>query len=102
MRAILVPKLVSETCKRTFDFASLLPAAVTISTQTVTATVYSGTDSSPSALISGSASASGSVVTQAFTAGTAGVLYELKCVITTSDSQTLVIVAYLAVIQDLP
>lgn len=101
-RITLPPKLAGETAKVAFDFASLLASAETISTQVVTSTVYSGTDASPSALISGAASATGSIVTQSVTGGVVGVLYELLCTITTSATQTRQISAFLAVVQDLP
>lgn len=97
-RVDLLPKLQGATAKYTFDFSSQLGVGVTISTQAVTAAVYSGTDASPSSIISGSATASGAVVTQAITGGTTGVVYVLTCQITTSDSQTLQLVAYLPVI----
>lgn len=84
-----------------FDFTSLLAVGETISTQVCTATVYSGTDASPSSIISGAASSSGAVVSQLITGGTLGVLYELRCVITTSAGQTLVLAGYLAIIPDL-
>lgn len=92
------PKLVGATQTIQFDFASLLAVGETISTQAVTSTVYSGTDASPSSMISGSASASGTIVSQKITAGTEGVMYYLKCTITTSTSQTLVITGFLAVV----
>lgn len=101
-RQTLQPKFSGETVKYEFDFAGQLASGETISTQTVTAAVYSGTDASPSSIISGSASASGSVVTQAITAGTIGVIYELTCTITTSASQTLIITGYLPIIPKLP
>lgn len=98
MSRVEIPsKYVGETVKQTFDFAGLLASGETISTQTVTALTYSGTDASPSSIISGSASASGTIVTQALTAGTAGVIYELTCQITTSASQTLQLTGYLAI-----
>ena len=93
-------KLANETIILTFDFTSRLTAAETISTQSVAATVYSGTDASPSSLISGSASASGQKVTQKITAGTLGVTYLLVCTITTSLGQTLQLSGYIAVIPD--
>lgn len=101
MRVILDTKLVSEIKNVQFDFTSQLAANETLSTEVVTCTVFSGTDSSPSSMISGSASASGAVVTQLITLGTVGVTYELKCVVTTSGGQTLVIVGFLTVTQDL-
>lgn len=101
-RIVLESKYLAETKKYDFDFASQLAVGETISTQVCTATVYSGTDASPSSIISGSASASGSVVTQAITAGTLGVIYEITCTITTSASQTLVLSGFLSIVPKLP
>ena len=100
-RITLQPKLAGETRKYPFNFASGLASDETISTQVVTATVYSGTDASPSLIVSGAATASGSIVTQAIIGGVVGVIYELLCTITTSTSQTLELSAALAIIQDL-
>jgi len=94
------PKLSGDTVTVTFDFTSRLAVSETISTQSVTCTVYSGTDASPSSMISGSASASGAIVSQNITAGTVGVMYQLACTITTSASQTLVMTGFLAVVPD--
>jgi len=101
-RVILAPKLQGETQTYTFDFASQLAVGETISTQSVAATVYSGTDASPSSIISGSASAAGTVVSQKLTAGTVGVIYTLVCTITTSASQTLQLAGYLAITPSVP
>ena len=100
-RAQLDPKLAGSTRTYTFDFTSDLAVGETISTETVTATVYSGTDASPSSLISGSASASGAVVSQKIAGGVVGVIYELLCTITTSAGQTLTKAGFLAVVSDL-
>ena len=97
-RVTFPPKLQGSTQNVTFDFISLLAVGETISTKTVTNTVYSGVDASPSAMISGSASSSGTIVTQAITAGVVGVIYYLTCTITTSASQTLVLTGFLTVI----
>ena len=97
-RTIFATKAVSETKKLTFDFLSDLGVTETISSAPVTAAVFSGTDATPSAIVSGSSSISGSVVTQAITAGTAGVTYLLTCTATTSASQVLIIQAYLSVV----
>lgn len=97
-RVILSSKLLGETSSASFDFTSRLAAAVTISTKVVAATTYSGTDASPSSIISGAAANSGQVVTQMITGGTLGVTYLLTCTITTSDSQTLQLVAFLTVV----
>jgi hypothetical protein len=101
-RVILPSKYAGETAKYEFDFAGLLGVTETISTQVCTAAVYSGTDASPSSVVSGSASASGTIVTQTFTAGVLGVIYEITCTITTSASQTLALTGFLSIIPKLP
>lgn len=97
-RITLEAKPSGETCTEIFDFTSRLALAETISTATVTAAVYSGTDASPSAVVSGSASISGAQVSQKLTAGTLGVTYLLTCTVTTSTSQTLSIFAFLTIV----
>ena len=96
-RIILQGKLLGETKTYPFPFISQLAAGETISTAVTTAAVYSGTDASPSSIVSGSATISGQTVTQAITAGTLGVTYLLTCTITTSLSQTLLLEAFLTV-----
>lgn len=86
----------SETIPITFDFTRLLGAR-TISTKTVTASVWRGTDGNPSATISGSASESGGIVTQKVTGGIDGVDYRYRCSATLSDGDVLVLGAVLAV-----
>lgn len=81
-----------------FDFTSRLAVGETISSATVTAAVSTGTDSSPSSIVSGSASISGARVTQTLTAGTVGVIYKLTCTATTSLSNVFIMTAFLAVI----
>jgi len=98
MRTTFEAKLLGETVTETFDFTSRLANAETISTAVVTATTYSGTDASPSAIVSGSATISGKKVLQNVTAGTLGVTYLLVATITTSLSQTLQLAAYLVVV----
>lgn len=88
----------AETIKQVFDFVSRLAVSETISTAAVTATVHSGTDASPSSLISGSASISGTKVTQTLTAGIEGVTYLLTCTVTTSAGQTLILAGYINVV----
>lgn len=91
-------KLTGETQTYTFDFTSRLAASETLSTASVTAAVYSGTDASPSAIVNGSATISGQRVTQSLTAGTLGVTYLLSCTVTTSASQTLLLEAFLTIV----
>jgi hypothetical protein len=94
----LPAKFVGETTSVSFNFLSRLAVSETLSTATVTASVYSGVDASPSAIVSGSASISGSTVTQLVTAGTSGVTYVLLCTVTTSTGQTLQQSALLSVV----
>lgn len=97
-RTIFPPKKQGEIVNLQFDFISKLPSGVTISTQSVTASVWSGVDANPSAIVSGAASASSTIVTQKVTSGVAGCTYALLCSITTSDGQTLQMSAYLTVL----
>lgn len=99
-QVFLPPKLVGESPILPFDFASRLGVTETISTQVVTATVYSGVDATPSSIISGSATASGTIVSQKVTAGVLGVIYQLACTITTSLGQTLLLTGFLAIVPD--
>lgn len=95
-RISLESKLAAAT--RDYDFTFTLPAGVTISSAVTTAAVYSGTDASPSALIDGAVSISGTTVTQSITGGTVGVLYSLFCVATCSDGQVLDLTGILAIV----
>ena len=97
-RIVLEPKNAAETVSIVFDFASQLAVGETLSSATVTAVVYSGVDSSPSAIISGSAAISGTKITQKVTGGTLGVTYVLTCAVVTSTSQTLQMIGYLVVV----
>lgn len=104
-RAQFDPLLVGAKKNVTFDFLSDLAIGETISTKVVAASVFSGTDASPSSLVSGAASSSGTVVTQlidGIVGGVLGVVYELACTITTSGGQTLRQTGYLSLIPDLP
>lgn len=100
-RIITDPKPAGETTNLVFDFISKLAIGETISTQVTVATVYSGTDASPPAVINGAATVSGSQVTQSVKAGTAGVLYQLVCTVTTSLSKTLQLSTFMVVVPDL-
>lgn len=99
-KAIFEGKRAGETRLLAFDFAPLLASGETLSTQSVAATVYTGTDASPSGVISGSATASGSVVSQKVAGGTAGNIYNLICTVTTSTGQTLKIAGLLAILPE--
>jgi hypothetical protein len=85
-----------------FNFVSQLAVGETIENATVTASVYTGVDANPSAIVSGAATINGTVVMQLITGGVLGVIYELLCKIVTSLGQTIEQSGYLAIIPDLP
>ncbi len=104
MRTVLQPKLLSDTRTYQFDFSSLLGSGESISSASVVATVYSGTDPSPSSIVNGSAVLASPLVNQSIAAGVLGTTYELKCQATTTGvtpSQTLNISGFLTILPDL-
>jgi hypothetical protein len=102
-RVTFQPKLAGETSLITFDFISRLGTTEAISTKTITISVWSGNEVTPSLATSGTASVVNSTqVKQLITGGLVGTIYEINCTILTSLSQTLTLVGYLAVITDLP
>lgn len=99
-RVIEYSKAEGETLALEFDFLSdLVSPGETLVDSEVTVVVYSGTDLTPSSILDGSSTISGSVVTQSVTAGTAGVQYLLTCAATTSSGQVLLIRAFLSVLE---
>ena len=97
-RITLPEKPLGETAKTVFDFTSRLAISESISSASTVAATYSGTDASPSSIISGSASISGAQVTQTLTGGTSGVTYLVTCTAVTSAGQTLKLSGYLVVV----
>ncbi len=95
-RLVLPAKAIGETVRYELDFLSQLASGETISTVTVTCSVFAGDDDAPEDLILGLPWYSSTRVYQRVTGGTAGVIYLLTATITTSLSQTLVMYAYLA------
>jgi hypothetical protein len=96
-RSIFDAKISDTPFSAVFSFAIDLAIGETLGTASVTAAVYSGTDASPSAIISGSASISGGEVTQIIENGVEGVVYILVCLVTTSAGETLTRTGYLAI-----
>lgn len=84
------PKTPTEEEKFSFDFAGLLAVGETLTgTPTVTSHVIRGTDPSPGSMISGTATISGTKVTQKIIGGVEGVIYCIKCQVDTSAAQKL-------------
>lgn len=90
-------KRVGETVTIGFDLVNLLVTGETLGSTTFTATVISGTDPSPSGLISGSASVVGSEVSQKITGGVDGVVYEIRAEVDTSVGHTFIPIARIKV-----
>lgn len=83
-----------------YDFGGQVSVGVTLSLPTATVSVYSGEDATPSDLLSGSASVSGTVVSQLIlgSAAVVGVTYRLVLGATTSDGQKLFAETYITVL----
>lgn len=96
------PKITTEVNTVSFDFLGLLALGETISSAAVTVEVSSGTDASPSDLLSGGPSADGTIVSQKLTGGVAGVIYCVICAITTSEGQELILQGLVAVVSTNP
>ena len=98
MSASFSYKITTENEQFTFDFSPVLGSTETISTAVCTVEVKEGTDPSPSSILVGSASISGTKAIQRIYNGLDGVIYRLEMTITTSLSNTYTIVADLQVL----
>jgi hypothetical protein len=101
-RIIIPAKKLGETVILPFDFISKLQPSETILSATCVVSVYTGTDPSPSSMISGVPMISGTVVNQLVTGGVLGVIYDILARATTSLSQVIELSGYLALVPDLP
>lgn len=102
-RVILPAVRVGEQPSLPFDFISgLLTPNETVVSASTTATLNSGTDTNPQAVIAGAATAAGSIAYQTVKPTIVGNVYNLVCVATTSAGQTLELAGYLAVEPVLP
>lgn len=90
--------LVGETYPMQFNFGTFLAVGETISGATATAIVFSGTDNTPSTILSGSPTIASPIVTQNITNNTSseGVIYEIICVVTTSATHVFSLKGYIA------
>ena len=90
-------KISSADYPASFDFAQDLTVGETLAVVSTTATVYSGTDATPGAILDGLPIISGKQVVQNTTGGVLGVVYYLLCTVTTSLGQTLTREGYLPI-----
>lgn len=92
------PKAASETRIIIADLASAMNAGDALSSATVTCSLWSGVDASPSSVISGSATVSGTKVTQKVTGGVEGNIYILTFSGVTAATATVKATMYLAIV----
>lgn len=102
LREIFPPRFASGGPPLVFDFTGDLATGETISTAAVSVAAYAGTDASAASMVSGAETISGATVSQALTAGVAGVVYQVTCSITTSTSRNFIHTGLLAVIGESP
>jgi len=91
-------KITTENEQFTFDYSPVLGTTETISSATCTVEVKEGTDPTPSAILVGSPSISGSQVAQRISGGLDGVIYRLQMTATTSATNVYTIVGDLPVL----
>lgn len=89
------PKPAAEKFDAVFGFT--LATGESIDSASTVSSLYSGTDTSPTALVSGSTSISDPEVTQLIIGGVAGNVYLLVCTAITDAPQTLVRTGFLVV-----
>ena len=100
MRVLLAanPKHPSETLTLTFDFGRDLGANTISSASVVCLNALGVSDPTPSAVISGSATFSGSVVSQKVTGGLSGATYEFQATAVDSGGNSILYSQLLPVI----
>lgn len=91
-------KAQDEILPFTFNFLDQLVFGEVITGATITATVYSGVDPSPSSIIAGLPVIATPIVTVSIEAGVVGVIYTLVCTVVGSDSHVYTQTGKLAVI----
>jgi hypothetical protein len=103
VNTILFPsKDTGETNTYNVQFDDRLQVGETISSVAVTVLVYSGTDTDPSTIVSGSPTFSGSIVSFTITAGVIGVIYVVVVTVTSSLANVYVKEGFLAIVATNP
>lgn len=91
---VLDPKDLAENDVVTFDFSGMTEVGETLdSTPSVVCEVYTGTDPSPSSVLSGLPQVAGLTVLQKITGGVLGAQYHLRCVSTFSPTNRILALA---------
>lgn len=97
---VSTPKSIGETRVQQFNFLSQLANGETLTSAVVTCSVWSGVDSNPSAVLSGSATVTSPTAYQKITGGTEGTIYLLTCTGTTSQGNNPVIQTYIPIVSN--
>jgi hypothetical protein len=99
MLTVVLPiKAVTEVIPITISFSDMLQFGETVNGGAVSASVFSGTDPTPQAILSGLPTISASGLTQEITGGVAGNIYTLAFLVTATNSHNYVKVGNLSVI----
>lgn len=101
MQIVVPPKLQQETRSNPIDFSPILQAGQSLSSASVSVSVYSGTDPSPPVFTAG---VSGTVASVTETGGVVGVIYSVRVLANVTPGVSIVLPAtyYLAITPDLP
>ncbi len=99
---VIQPKIQATTIPISVDFISQLVLGEALVSSDVTLSVFSGTDASPSSMLLGSSTLAQNTITQTFTGGVVGVVYLLNFAAGTNYGNSIVIQAYLAVLDQTP
>lgn len=94
-------KLVGEVVTLSFNFLSQMGSGETLTSPVVTVSLFSGIDSTPAVILSGSPTISGSIVTQKIQEGMAGVTYVLTCAVHGSTGVDYIGTQLVSVLSDL-
>lgn len=98
MSRTIFPSLQSgETVTLSFDFSSRMTVGQTISTAAMSVELFSGIDAAPAALLSGSPSISGAIVTHKVAPTLPGNVYDVQCAASLATGQVLIMGGYVAV-----
>ena len=102
-RTVITPKYAGETKDYPFNFASqLVGATETLVSAVATASVYSGVDASPGALVNSTPTVLGTVATLRTQAGVVGVIYVVTVTGTSSTGQVMILQAFLTILPGQP
>lgn len=99
MSKVIFPSVQNgETKNLSFDYSSLLGVGESVSSAICVASVFSGVDSNPASLLSGSSTIAGNVITQAIIPRITGNIYQVSMEAVTSLSQTLFLEGFISVL----